>query len=86
MRVRDTGPGVPAEEQAFIFEPFYRGNTNRRFPQGMGLGLSIARDLVEAHDGRLEMVSTPGQGSHFTIWLKYDQDGVESILPALSSP
>jgi two-component system sensor histidine kinase BaeS len=75
MRVSDTGPGIPPQEQAVIFEPFYRGNTNRRFPQGMGLGLSIARDLVEAHDGRLEMVSTPGQGSHFTIWLNYDQNG-----------
>lgn len=86
IRVSDTGPGIPTEAQSAIFEPFYRGTSNHRFPQGMGLGLSIAKDLVEAHDGRLEMVSTPGQGSHFTIWLKYHQYGAQSALKALSSP
>jgi two-component system sensor histidine kinase BaeS len=71
IRVRDTGPGIPIQEQAEIFEPFYRGTSNRRFPQGMGLGLSIARDQVEAHGGHIEVRSTPGEGSAFTIWLKY---------------
>jgi two-component system sensor histidine kinase BaeS len=65
--VGDTGPGIPPEEQERIFEPLYRSQTGRRFPQGMGLGLTIARDLVTAHDGQLELESTPGQGSHFTI-------------------
>jgi len=69
IRVSDTGPGIAPEEQAHIFTPFYRGRADRRFPQGMGLGLSIARDLVVAHGGRLEVQSAPGQGSHFTIWL-----------------
>jgi signal transduction histidine kinase len=41
----------------------------RRFPQGMGLGLTIARDIAQARGWRLEMESTPGQGSRFTIWL-----------------
>lgn len=70
IRVRDTGAGIPVKEQAEVFEPFYRGTSNRRFPQGMGLGLSIARDLVEAHGGHIEILSTPGEGSAFTIWLK----------------
>jgi signal transduction histidine kinase len=69
IRVCDTGVGIPAEEQARIFEPFYRGTTGRRFPQGMGLGLSIARDLLSAHGGRIEVESTPGVGSTFTLWL-----------------
>jgi two-component system sensor histidine kinase BaeS len=69
IRVSDTGPGIAPEEQARIFTPFYRGQPGRRFPQGMGLGLSIARDLVVAHGGRLEVESTPGVGSHFTLWL-----------------
>ncbi len=69
IRVRDTGVGIPPEEQARIFEPFYRGSTSRRFPQGMGLGLSIARDLLVAHGGRIEVESTPGVGSTFTLWL-----------------
>ena len=67
--VSDTGLGIAADEQAHIFEPFYRSQRDKRFPQGMGLGLSIARDLVVAHGGRLEVDSTPGQGSHFTVWL-----------------
>ncbi|MCD6289248.1 MAG: HAMP domain-containing histidine kinase [Anaerolineae bacterium] len=69
IRVSDTGPGIPPDEQARIFTPFYRGRQARRFPQGMGLGLTIAHDLVVAHGGRLEVESTPGQGSRFTIWL-----------------
>jgi signal transduction histidine kinase len=69
IRVSDTGPGISPEGQAHIFEPCYRSQASRRFPQGMGLGLTIARDLVAAHGGRLEVESTPGQGSHFTISL-----------------
>jgi signal transduction histidine kinase len=69
IRVDDTGPGVAPDEQSRIFAPFYRSHAGRRFPQGMGLGLSIARDLVTAHGGRLEMTSAPGRGTSFTIWL-----------------
>ena len=69
IRVRDTGPGIAPEEEPHLFAPFFRGRTGRRFPEGRGLGLSIARDLVVAHGGRLEMTSSPGQGSCFTIWL-----------------
>lgn len=67
IRVSDTGPGIEPEDQARIFTPFYRGVSVTRFPQGMGLGLTIANDLVVAHGGRLEVESTPGQGSRFTI-------------------
>jgi len=69
IRVKDNGPGIPLDEQANIFTPFYRGHSENRFPQGMGLGLSIAHDLVVAHHGRLEFKSVPGEGSSFTIWL-----------------
>jgi two-component system sensor histidine kinase BaeS len=69
VQVRDTGVGITPEEQARVFMPFYRGQTGRRFPQGMGLGLSIVRDLIIAHGGRLDMDSAPGQGSCFTICL-----------------
>jgi signal transduction histidine kinase len=71
IRINDTGPGIPLDEQANIFTPFYRGLSENRFPQGMGLGLSIARDLVVAHQGRLEFTSLPGEGSSFTIWLPF---------------
>jgi signal transduction histidine kinase len=69
IRVSDTGPGIPIEEQTKIFVPYYRGRFGRRFPQGMGLGLPIARDLVTAHGGTLEMDSAPGLGTRFTVWL-----------------
>jgi two-component system sensor histidine kinase BaeS len=69
IRVSDSGPGIVSEEQERVFEPFYRSRRARRFPQGLGLGLTIARDLVNAHGGQLEVASTPGVGSHFTIRL-----------------
>jgi len=69
IRIRDTGPGIPLEDQGLLFTPFFRGRSKTRFPQGMGLGLSIARELVMAHQGRLEFESIPGEGSCFTIWL-----------------
>ncbi len=67
--VKDNGSGITLEEQQKVFEPFYRGNQGRRFKQGMGLGLSIAHDLMEAHGGKITLESAPGEGSQFTIHL-----------------
>jgi len=67
VQVIDTGPGIPMDEQKKIFQPFYRGAQGRRIVQGMGLGLSIARDIVSAHGGEIELQSAPGAGSHFTL-------------------
>ena len=69
FQVSDTGIGISDEEQAHIFEAFYRSHPGRRFPQGMGLGLSIAKELVTAHGGRIELESTAGSGSQFIVWL-----------------
>jgi two-component system sensor histidine kinase BaeS len=69
IKIQDTGVGIQPEEQDLVFTPFYRGDHGRRFKQGMGLGLSIARDLTVAHGGRVEMESQPGAGSIFTVWL-----------------
>ncbi|MDD5370252.1 MAG: HAMP domain-containing sensor histidine kinase [Anaerolineaceae bacterium] len=67
--ISDSGPGVAPEEKAKIFTAFYRGKAARRFSDGMGLGLSIARDVVDAHGGELSVESIPGQGSRFIIRL-----------------
>ena len=69
IRIQDTGSGIPAEDQILVFTPFFQSRSETRFPQGMGLGLSIAHDLVTAHQGRIEFESTPGKGTSFTIWL-----------------
>jgi signal transduction histidine kinase len=67
--VADSGPGISPEERERIFEPFYRGQRDQRFPYGLGLGLTIARDLVEAHGGRLTLEGGSGEGSRFTVHL-----------------
>lgn len=67
MQVTDTGPGIPADEQEKIFQPFYRGSQGRRIVEGMGLGLSIARDIITAHGGEIELQSSPGAGSSFLL-------------------
>lgn len=70
IQVADTGPGIPAEEREKIFQPFYRVRQGHRIVEGMGLGLSIARDIVAAHGGEIELESTPGPrgtGSRFHL-------------------
>lgn len=68
VQIEDTGVGIPAERLEQIFEPFEQadGSSGRRFG-GAGLGLSIARQLVMAHEGRLTVVSEPGRGSVFSF-------------------
>jgi PAS domain S-box-containing protein len=70
LAVRDTGPGVPPDQQARIFEPFAQGDdsTTRRFG-GTGLGLAICRELVTLMGGRMHLDSTPGVGSCFSFAL-----------------
>jgi two-component system, OmpR family, sensor histidine kinase BaeS len=69
VKVRDSGPGILPEEQDKIFLPYYRGDTGRRIKQGMGLGLTIARELVTAHDGHIQVESVRGEGSEFLVTL-----------------
>ncbi len=70
LSVSDTGPGIPPEEHTRIFEPFYQVEDplTRQHP-GMGLGLTIAKDVVEQHAGYISVDSAPGRGSTFTIVL-----------------
>lgn len=68
--VEDHGEGIPREEHGKIFERFYRlGSELRRETQGVGIGLSIVKHVVEAHGGRVLVDSTVGKGSRFTIEL-----------------
>jgi signal transduction histidine kinase len=64
VEVRDTGPGIAAEDLERIFSPFFTTK-----PQGTGLGLAIVRKVVDAHDGRIDAVSAPGRGATFRVTL-----------------
>lgn len=70
ISVEDTGIGIALEEKSHIFERFYRIDRSRaRHRGGSGLGLSIAAHIVQLHSGHIQVESTPGAGSTFTIWL-----------------
>jgi signal transduction histidine kinase len=66
--VADTGIGIAEEDQARIFQKFFRaGGENMKNRSGHGLGLPLARDIVEMHHGSIRVESEPGQGSRFYI-------------------
>jgi signal transduction histidine kinase len=70
VRVQDWGIGIPQEDQAKIFEPFYRSRQEKaKSVGGVGLGLALVKDIVDAHGGYVDVVSAPGKGSIFTLWL-----------------
>jgi signal transduction histidine kinase len=64
VRVRDNGPGIPAEIHERIFRPFFTSKES-----GTGLGLAISRKVVESHDGLIELTSVPGDGTEFVVTL-----------------
>jgi two-component system, NtrC family, sensor kinase len=66
VRVQDSGPGIPPEQLAAVFEPFYSTKLHRG---GTGLGLTISHDIVQRHGGTLAVESTPGRGACFTVEL-----------------
>jgi len=68
VRVRDHGLGIAPEDQARLFEAFYRAADGvRHNPKGVGLGLKIVRQIMDAHGGRIRVASEPGRGSEFTL-------------------
>jgi two-component system sensor histidine kinase KdpD len=69
VSVEDEGPGVDETDRPFIFDKFYRGRALRKRVQGTGMGLAIARAIVTAHGGAIELSSRPGQGTAFTFWI-----------------
>jgi signal transduction histidine kinase len=68
VRFRDTGIGIPVEEQGKIWTRLYRGDKSRS-EHGLGLGLSLVKAVVEAHKGRVDVTSQVGSGSIFTVIL-----------------
>lgn len=69
IEVADQGPGIDPDEQPFVFDKFFRGRQSRSSQKGTGIGLAIAKAIMEAHGGGIMLVSTPGRGACFTLWL-----------------
>lgn len=67
LRVRDTGVGIPHDEQPRIFDRFFRGRQATGTAAGTGIGMTIVADLVQAHAGEVEVSSDPGKGTQITI-------------------
>ncbi|MDR3575905.1 MAG: HAMP domain-containing sensor histidine kinase [Anaerolineaceae bacterium] len=80
LQVSDTGPGIDPLEQTQIYEPFYRAVRPPWKTPGLGLGLSIARTIVQAHAGHIELESDPGQGSTFTIYIPLPSEPVSAPM------
>ncbi len=66
IRVKDSGPGIPAEKIKKIFEPFY---TTKSVGEGTGLGLAICYGIAEDHGGRIEVTSELGKGTEFSVYI-----------------
>jgi signal transduction histidine kinase len=69
IEVADTGVGIAEADLPGLFEPFNRGAHRHSTIEGTGIGLAVTRALVELMDGRIDVVSTPGQGSTFGVEL-----------------
>ena len=70
LEIADTGPGIPAEERARVFDPFYQGRSPADgYLRGTGIGLSVVRDCVQAHGGTIQLVEGEYPGAHLRITL-----------------
>ncbi|RKG72538.1 PAS domain-containing sensor histidine kinase [Corallococcus exercitus] len=80
VSVRDEGIGIPHEDQPRVFERFVRAVSERNYG-GLGLGLFITQQIIEAHGGIVQVRSTPGQGSTFTVMLPRGPDVETNVTP-----
>jgi PAS domain S-box-containing protein len=76
IQVEDTGIGIAPEHLPLIFEPFYRAVPGA----GLGLGLSIIKEIVELHGGKITVESEPGKGTCFSVWLKLADDAAMAAI------
>ncbi|HWS26082.1 MAG TPA: ATP-binding protein, partial [Xanthomonadales bacterium] len=92
IEVEDNGPGIAPPDHARVFERFYQGSSVGTLDApGTGIGLALVRELIDLHHGRAELISEPGQGSCFVLWLRRgkahflpDQlvDALPGVIPA----
>lgn len=80
VSIADTGPGIPPDDLARIFERFYQVDKSRKRGRGTGLGLAIIKELIEAHRGQIRAESVEGVGTKFTILLPLSEADVETLI------
>jgi signal transduction histidine kinase len=78
LSISDRGPGIPADKVKELFDPFFTTKA-----EGMGMGLSIERTIVEAHDGQIFAANEPGAGAVFRVRLPIAYHASASAQPAL---
>jgi len=84
LEVADTGAGIPADELDHVFDRFYRGRDTRT--SGSGIGLTVVRELTQAHGGSIEVASEPSGGTRFTVRLPVAATGVTPEPPTAFTP
>jgi signal transduction histidine kinase len=84
VAVADTGPGIPPENLPHVFNPYWQARQTARL--GAGLGLAIAKGIVEAHGGRIWASSTPGKGSTFAFALPPAGEGGQTKAASEARP
>lgn len=87
MSVEDQGPGIAAEDHERVFQRFWRGDPREGRTEGRsGLGLTIVRQVAEAHGGQVKLASEPGQGAAFAIWLPAAAPATTGESPDIAVP
>jgi signal transduction histidine kinase len=81
IAVQDTGVGIPPDDLPRVFERFYQVDKSRKSARrsGMGLGLAITKQIVEAHGGVIQVASAPGKGTMFTVWLPLPRPDMTTV-------
>ena len=78
IRITDSGPGIPEDEQAKIFGRFYR-SCGAYSKEGIGIGLYLTRQIAEKQSGYVKVESVPGKGSCFCLFLPRDHHSISSL-------
>jgi|GEM_PF-6921642 len=87
VEVQDTGIGIAPKDHALVFERFFRTSAGKQTHQnGTGLGLAIVKRIVEMHGGKIELESTPGEGSVFHLYLPMVSSADDETQPSLTPP
>ena len=85
--VQDTGIGIPEEDMPKLFDEFFRASNAREYEEiGSGLGLSIAKSIVDLHHGTIDVESARGEGTKFTVWLPIRPPSPEALATEEGKP